>query len=713
MTNHAVLTPLIRRVHTGYCWIKKPGEHPGRRNIPLTDDVIEGHLASRYSIGACPISPGTSATRVALLDMDSHKGDVPWEKMLDQARVIIDALEELGLHAIPFRSSGGSGIHLYLLWKEPQDAYSVREALKITLAKCGFQSGTKGIAENEIEIFPKQNAVPADGYGSMFILPLSMKSCALLNDGTLRDTVPGNINWKGSDDVERREKPVVGREPRNNLRAVGSAGSPELEKLKSALDTIPNTGANELGYDAWRNIIFAIHHATDGDDCGLDLAHEFSSRASVYDADFLDTRVWPYIRSDRPDGVTARTVFAMASRYGWMDPSLADEFEVTVPDPNDVKHRDPFSQTDTTGADGEQGSGTTRFQVIPADEFVGGKSPPWIVKGVLPQAALAVIFGESTSGKTFFALDLVCAVARGVSWRGHTVQQGAAVYVCAEGISGFRNRVRAYRTDLMAADDTLPVGVIADAPNFLETDDIKAVIAAVIAYRKTVGRIAVIVIDTLARALVGGDENSAQDMGKAVYHAEQLHRVTGATVVFIHHSGKDSSKGARGSNSLRAAADCEIEISRSDDDREAVITKLKDGEDGQRYPFKLRSVPLADLDDDGEVITSCVVEHAEGGSKAQGKAPPKPREKMAEVLAVAKDMAGRPADFELTPAALLTEAKRRETENAPPGLRVNLNNIDRAVTSLFGTPGKPAWLKMNDDGRTFSIFGHESGDDLA
>jgi hypothetical protein len=123
--------------------------------------------------GLCPIQPGTSTTRVACLDFDDHRKEMQWSEMLSAARLVAENLKSKGYHPHLFRSSGGAGIHIYLLWPEPQDAHSVREMLREALADCGLKSGTKGVAAGEVELYPKQDAVPTDGYGSMVILPLA------------------------------------------------------------------------------------------------------------------------------------------------------------------------------------------------------------------------------------------------------------------------------------------------------------------------------------------------------------------------------------------------------------------------------------------------------------------------------------------------------------------------------------------------------------
>lgn len=259
-----------------------------------------------------------------------------------------------------------------------------------------------------------------------------------------------------------------------------------------------------------------------------------------------------------------------------------------------------------------------RFAVVPASEFAAGVPPTWLIKRVLPAAGLAVVFGDSGSGKTFFMLDMVAAVVRGLPWRDLKTAQGGCVYIVAEGAGGFRNRLRAYAEHEDISLEDLPIGVIGDAPNFMLAPDVKDVLKAIKAY----GSVGMIVVDTFAQVMPGANENSGDDVGKALAHCKILHKHTGALVVLVHHSGKDSSKGARGWSGLRAAADAEIEISRVDNDRVATITKLKDGDDGTEYGFKLHTVVLGQ-DDDGDDITSCVLQHTNAVPKAQRKKEPK------------------------------------------------------------------------------------------
>lgn len=241
----------------------------------------------------------------------------------------------------------------------------------------------------------------------------------------------------------------------------------------------------------------------------------------------------------------------------------------------------------------------------PAHVFAQGEAATWIIKGILPQADLAVVFGESGSGKSFFTLDLACHIALGNSYRSHKTQQGNVAYIAAEGSGGFKNRLKAYAAhhEINLAD--LPLTVLAASPNFMRRDNVDAVRDAILALPH---RPSIIVIDTFAQVTPGANENSAEDVGRALGHCRQLHAATGAMIVLIHHSGKDATKGARGWSGLRAAADVEFEIVRDphSPQRVATITKLRDGGDNIEMGFKLDVVSLG-ADGDGDPITSCVV----------------------------------------------------------------------------------------------------------
>lgn len=141
---------------------------------------------------------------------------------------------------------------------------------------------------------------------------------------------------------------------------------------------------------------------------------------------------------------------------------------------------------------------------------------------------------------------------------------GRVIYIAAEGGAGILNRIEAIRRnrpDLMTSAGDGNFILLPTALDLLGETDAQALLDA-IREDGADEKPDLIVIDTLAMTFSGGDESTSQDMGKFLNSCTKLRAATGAHVMVIHHSGKDTSEGARGSNSLRAATDTEIELTR-------------------------------------------------------------------------------------------------------------------------------------------------------
>jgi hypothetical protein len=222
---------------------------------------------------------------------------------------------------------------------------------------------------------------------------------------------------------------------------------------------------------------------------------------------------------------------------------------------------------------------------------------PYLIKNLLQRGSHAVLYGAPGEGKTFVALDLAYHVAAGREWQGQRVAQGLALYLAYEGVGGLSRRGAALMAHYGNAD--VPLYVMPADFNLREKPG-RQELAAVIAGLPE--KPALIVIDTLARAMKGGDENSAQDMGALNDAVAALIHATGACVLLIHHSGKNKASGARGSSALLGAVDTEIEVA----DNAITPTKQRDVEMIDPIGFSLHPIMLG-MDEDGDEITSCVV----------------------------------------------------------------------------------------------------------
>lgn len=238
--------------------------------------------------------------------------------------------------------------------------------------------------------------------------------------------------------------------------------------------------------------------------------------------------------------------------------------------------------------------------------------PPltWRVRGVLPAQGLAAIYGASGSGKSFLAIDLCAAIARGRSWFGKHATAAPVVYLCLEGEAGIRLRVQAWEKH---NGGPLPDGLtfILQSFDMSSRQDLADLLAVLPAG-------GVVVIDTLNRAAPCVDENSSKDMGQVLTTAKTIQAHTAGLVVLIHHTGKDQTKGLRGHSSLHAALDAAIEVQRAPGWRSWSVAKAKDGEDVGSYTFDLKPVEVGQ-DEYGFAETSCVIAPAVVDAVAEPK----------------------------------------------------------------------------------------------
>jgi len=376
----------------------------------------------------------------------------------------------------------------------------------------------------------------------------------------------------------------------------------------------------DMGHADWLKVGMAIHHETRGE--GLDLWDQWSAGGSKYPGDL--TGRWDSFGRNPGKAVTIKSLIQLANSQGArisVNAISMEEFDALAPIDDYVEMSDDIGQLPTTtdAPKKEAPPSKFRFPVISWTDFAVQSSWRYIIKGVIPAAGLGVLFGESGSGKSFQMLDMAAAIALGIAWRGIRTTQGRVVYIVAEGAAGFRNRLIAYAIYHKIDPRTIPLDIIDSTPNLLLKEDALELCKSILASGP---RPSLVVIDTFAQAMAGANENASEDMGKALAHCKGMHKALGSMIMLVHHSGKDASKGARGWSGLRAAADVELEVTRSAFGRALRSTKQKDGADFQEWGFDLNVVPVG-IDPDGDQITSCVVVEAsvpvQGSTRKVGK----------------------------------------------------------------------------------------------
>jgi hypothetical protein len=256
--------------------------------------------------------------------------------------------------------------------------------------------------------------------------------------------------------------------------------------------------------------------------------------------------------------------------------------------------------------------GERRIRFTPFADILLSTGQRYLVKGMIPNIGLVVVWGPPKCGKSFLVFDMVAHVSAGWEYRGRRVKQRSVVYFAFEGQEGFSARVEAFRrqhdvTDLPFYLSGNRVVLPQDGPAVVKAieDEFPDVMPGVV------------VLDTLNRS-IAGSENDPADMTAYIRTADMIRDRFKCVVIAIHHCGVDGDR-PRGHTSLTAAADTQIAVSR--DVARNIIAKvefMKDGPEGDEIISSLEQVTVGQ-DEEGDEITSCIVCPADGSVSSKGK----------------------------------------------------------------------------------------------
>jgi len=158
-------------------WIRGVCEKPrvkcadcvSRRFLPLTDDVISGHLSGADGggdplvAGVYPLLPDETCWFLAI-DFDKSG----WR---EDAAACLDTCRRLGLPAALERSRSGQGAHLWLFFDEAVPAALGRRLGSHVLTETMERRPELGLDSYD-RLFPSQDTMPQGGFGNLIALPL-------------------------------------------------------------------------------------------------------------------------------------------------------------------------------------------------------------------------------------------------------------------------------------------------------------------------------------------------------------------------------------------------------------------------------------------------------------------------------------------------------------------------------------------------------------
>lgn len=236
-----------------------------------------------------------------------------------------------------------------------------------------------------------------------------------------------------------------------------------------------------------------------------------------------------------------------------------------------------------------------------------------LIESWLPEGGIHLLYAPKDCFKSFLAVDWFLSVAAGKAWNGFQAKQGPAIYIAGEGNRGLHRRFRAWCIRQQVEFDALPIAVSQWPMQALDEDNIAQWSEHIAEVEDHYGAPArFVVVDTLATNFGPGDENAPTDMARFLAMlAIHIKRDPQTTILVVHHSGKDATRGARGGSSIEGNAEAVFTLERVKDCEHAIELACKHIKDGERPPtmrLQARTVELGTTDHHGDPLTSLVLD---------------------------------------------------------------------------------------------------------
>lgn len=287
---------------------------------------------------------------------------------------------------------------------------------------------------------------------------------------------------------------------------------------------------------------------------------------------------------------------------------------------NRMKQTNEEAGFNDPGQEAAAGGNTSqrRFKFVHASEMIKGVGPTaWLIKDHVEAGALAVVFGDPGTYKSFIVLDMACSIASGTPWMGNFTTKGVVFIIIAEGQAGYGKRLAAWERGHWRSLDNAKIFVSTVPARLTEKTSAEEVKLAMDELTELHGKPDLVIIDTLARNFGAGDESKTADMNLFVSHLDQFFG-NDITRILVHHSGIADKGRARGSSALKGAVDAEI-MCEMTGDMTAKITclKMKDAPKFKQINVKAEVIELGTFETNHgtELVTSLAMKNDEDAAE--------------------------------------------------------------------------------------------------
>jgi AAA domain len=275
---------------------------------------------------------------------------------------------------------------------------------------------------------------------------------------------------------------------------------------------------------------------------------------------------------------------------------------------------------------------------------------PWLIKNVIARGETSSWFAPPGKGKSALLTDLAVNTAAGINWREYrTIDTAGVVYFALERADLVRRRLIAHRRRDGLGD--LPIAVAGQVIDLMDKTCAEVILATLKHAEDRFGiEVGLAIFDTYSKGIAagGGDEDKARDQNIVLANLRRVLDQVNIHIAGIGHTGKDESRGERGSNARKADVDLQVQIS-GDIIKTATIIKANDQAEGALTAFKLEAFDFG-VDEDGEPNRTFILSDEVYTAQAAGERGLSPKQRLAmEALAEATLSKGRapPAEYAL------------------------------------------------------------------
>ena len=242
-------------------------------------------------------------------------------------------------------------------------------------------------------------------------------------------------------------------------------------------------------------------------------------------------------------------------------------------------------------------------------DLTEAKRKDWNIKNVMACGEVSSWFGPPGSGKSAILTDIAITGASRLQWRSYRIKENfASVYFALERSDLVKRRHVAHRLRDELPDD-LPIAISGGVIDVMSRSCVDLIVDAINRTEDQVSRrVGLGIFDTWGKAIAagGGDEQQAKDQNIALANMRRVLDKVSIHIATVGHTGKDESRGERGSNAKQGDIDLEVQISGEATIKSAVVTKANDQPLGPLTSFQLEPFDFGP-DEDGDPFRTYIV----------------------------------------------------------------------------------------------------------